>query len=177
MTRQWTKHRYSTQILNTRKCKLNIFVVRLTPILAYVAALFCLENRDFSTAPGFWTAFSGHSGVPVCCPKLSWHCSPCYSVLGVPFKVSSGVFHTCQNPGTVFHVFYLSTCLNRPFCIFSLTRAHPRDRSPNCWNTFPVQKKPVIQMGLLSYDSIILWNSALTGYHKDVYMSVHTRTF
>lgn len=123
-----------------------------------------------------WTAFSGHSGVPVCYPEFSWPWSACYFVLGVPFRVSSGVFHTCQNPGAVFHDFFLSTCLNRPVHIFSLTNTHPWDRSPNCWNTFSVQKKPVIKMSLLSYDSIILWNSALTGYHKDVYMSVHTRT-
>lgn len=177
VTGQWTKHRYSTQTLNTRKCKLNIFVARLILILAYVPALLCLESRDFLTALGLWTAFSGHSGVPVCYPSLSWHCSPCYFVLGVPFKVSSGVFHTCQIPGAVFHNFYLSTCSNRPIHVFSLTNTHPQDRSPNCWNTFSVQKKPVIQMGLLSYDSLILWNSALTGYHKDVFMSVHTRTF
>lgn len=41
---------------------------------------------------------------------------------------------------------------------------------------FSVQVKPVIQIGLLSYDSIILPNSALTGYNKDVYMSVHIRS-
>lgn len=41
---------------------------------------------------------------------------------------------------------------------------------------FSVQKKPVIQIGLLSYDSIILPNSALTEYNKDVYMTVHVRT-
>lgn len=123
------------------------------------------------------TAFSRHSGVPVCYPELSWPCSPCCFVLGVPFRVRSGVFHTCQNPGAVFHDFCLSTCLNRPICVFSLTNTHPWDRSPNCWNTFSAKRNPVIQMGPLSYDSIILWNSVLTGYHKDVYMSVHTRSF
>lgn len=139
-----------------------------------MAAQLCPESRDFLIDPGFWMAFSGHSGGPVCYPKFSWYC---YFVLGVPFKVSSGVFHTCQNPGAVFHYFYLSSCLNRSICIFSLTNAHPWYRSPNCWKTSSVQKKPVIQISLLSYDGITLWNSALTGYHKDVYMSVHTRTF
>lgn len=89
-------------------------------------------------------------------------------------KLAQGHFTSVK---AVLHDFCLSTCLKRPIHIFSLTNTDPWDRSPNCWNIFSVQKKPVIQMGLFLYDSIILWNSALKGYHKDVYTSVHIRTF